>query len=201
MVHTRSRPHPAVGQVDELLSGEEVVLHVVDDPFDPWLVGRGGHPGGVDDEAAGLGVLHEGVVDPRRGVLGRDDDRLHVVGDDDGEDAAEVAPGGLEAPDHLFGGLEERRPDELVAAEAGREDQPVAHPPALPVGERAQAAEVDLELVPRRRVAHPDGDGAPPGPAALDGEAGQRPGRDHHPTAGEQDPDLGDGQILLRATP
>ena len=52
-----------------------------------------------------------------RGVLGRDDDRLHVVGDDDGEDPAEVAPGRLEAPDHLFGGLGERRPHELVAAE------------------------------------------------------------------------------------
>ena len=72
--------HPAVGQVDEGLSGEEVVLDVVHDAFDPWLVGGGGHPGGVDDEAAGLGVLHESVVDPRRGVLGHDDDGLHVVG-------------------------------------------------------------------------------------------------------------------------
>ena len=90
-------PHPAVGQVDEGLSGEEVVLHVVHDAFDPRLVGGCGHPGRVDNEAAGLRVFHEGVVDPRRGVLGRDDDRLHVVGDDDGEDSAEVAPGGLEA--------------------------------------------------------------------------------------------------------
>ena len=110
-------PRPAVGQVDEGLSGEEVVLHVVHDAFDPWLVGGGGHSGRVDDEAAGLGVLHEGVVDPRCGVLGRDDDRLHVVGDDDGEHPAEVAPGGLEASDDLFCRLEERRPDELVTAE------------------------------------------------------------------------------------
>jgi hypothetical protein len=73
--------------------------------FDPWLVGGGGHPSGVDDEAAGLGVFHEGVVDPRRGVLGRNDDGLHVVGNDDGEDATEIAPGGLEPPDHLFCGL------------------------------------------------------------------------------------------------
>ena len=109
---------PAVGQVDEGLSGEEVVLHVVDNALDAWLVGGSGHPGRVDDEAPGLRVLHEGVVDPRRRVLGRDDDRLHVVGDDDGEHAAEVAPGRLEAPDDLFGRLEKRRPDELVAAEA-----------------------------------------------------------------------------------
>ena len=147
--------HPAVGQVDEGLSGEEVVLHVVDDAFDPWLVGRGGHPGGVDDEAARLGVLHEGVVEPRRGVLGRDDDRLHVVGDDDGEHPAEVAPGRLEATDHLFGRLEERRPDELVAAGDRREDQPMADPSALAVGDEPEASEVDLELLPRWRVGRP----------------------------------------------
>ena len=144
--------HPAVGQVDEGLSGEEVVLHVVHDALDPWLVGRGGHPGRVDDEAPGLGVLHEGVVDPRRGVLGRDDDRLHVVGDDDGEHPAEVAPGRLEASDDFFGRLEERRPDELVTAEDGREDQPVADPSALAVGDEPEASEVHLELLPRRRV-------------------------------------------------
>ena len=101
--HARGRvapglgPHPTVGQVDEGLSGEEVVLDVVHDALDAGLVGRGGHPGGVDEKAAGLGVLDERVVEPRRGVLGLDDDRLHVVGDDDGEDAAEVAPGRLEA--------------------------------------------------------------------------------------------------------
>ena len=147
VLHQVSAAHPAVGEVDEGLSGEEVVLHVVDDAFDSWLVGRGGHPGGVDDEAPRLGVLDEGVVEPRRGVLGLGDDRLHVVGNDDGEHPAEVAPGRLEAPDDLFGGLEERRPDELVAAEAGREDEPVADPPPLPVGNEPEASEVDLELV------------------------------------------------------
>jgi hypothetical protein len=49
----------------ELLSGGEVLLDLVHDPFDPWLVGRSTHPSGVEDEATGLGVLHEGVVDPR----------------------------------------------------------------------------------------------------------------------------------------
>ena len=35
-----------------------------------------------------------------------------------GKTATEVAPGRLEASDDLFGRLEERRPDELVTAEA-----------------------------------------------------------------------------------
>jgi len=60
---------------------------------------------GVDDETPGLRVLDEGVVEARCGVLGLDDDRLHVVGDDDGEDPAEVAPGRLEASDDFFGAL------------------------------------------------------------------------------------------------
>ena len=38
---------------------------------------------------------------------------LHVVGDDDGEHPAEVAPGSLEAADDLFCRLGKRRPDEL----------------------------------------------------------------------------------------
>ena len=190
--------HPAVGQVDEGLSGEEVVLHVVHDAFDAWLVGRGGHPGGVDDEAAGLGVLHEGVVDPRCGVLGGDDDRLHVVGDDDGEHPAEVAPGRLEAPDHLLGGLEERRPDELVTAGARREDEPVADPPALPVGDQSEASEVDLELLSGRRVGDSDRDRPSPRPAALDTETSQGARRDHHPPAGQQDADLGDREVIFQ---
>ena len=127
VVHHVSARRPAVGEVDEGLAGEEVVLDVVHDPFDARLVGRGPHPGGVDDEAPGLGVLEEDVVEPGGGVLGLDDDRLHVVGDDDGEHAAEEAPGRLEAPDHLLGGLGEGGPDELWRLKTGREDESVAH--------------------------------------------------------------------------
>ena len=174
------------------------MLHVVDHAVDAWLVGGCGHSGGVDDEAAGLGVFHEGVVDPRRGVLGHGDNRLHVVGDDDGEHPAEIAPGGLEAFDDLFCGLEERRPDELVTAEASREDQPVADPPALAVGDESQSSEVDLELLSGRRVGDPDGDRPPPGATALDTEAGQGARWNLHPTAGEQDADLGDGQVVFQ---
>ena len=73
-------PPPAVEQVDELLSGEEVVLHVVHHAFDAWLVRGRGYPGRVDEEPSRLGVFHEGVVEARRGVLGHDDNGLHVVG-------------------------------------------------------------------------------------------------------------------------
>ena len=79
----------------------------------------------------------------------------------------------------------------------GREDQPLAHPTLLAVGDEPETAEVDLELDARRRVVDPHRDGAPAGPAALDGEAGQGAGRDDHTTAGEQDPDLGDGEVFL----
>ena len=59
VLHQVSARPPAVEQVDELLSGEEVVLHVVHHTFDPRLVGGGRYPGGVDEEAPRLGVLHE----------------------------------------------------------------------------------------------------------------------------------------------
>ncbi len=55
--------------------------------------------------------------------------------------------------------------------------------------------------VARRRVVDPDRDRAPPGPAALDGEAGQGAVRDDDAPAVEQDPDLDDGEVLASPTP
>ena len=55
LVHQRLGPRPAVGQVDEGLSGEEVVAHIGHDALDPWLVGRGRHPGGVDRRSPSTG--------------------------------------------------------------------------------------------------------------------------------------------------
>lgn len=73
VVHQDSASDADVGQIAELLAGKEVLLDVLDDAFDPRLVGRGPDPGGVDDEASRLGVFHEGVVEPWRGILGDND--------------------------------------------------------------------------------------------------------------------------------
>ena len=58
------------GEVEEGLAGEEVVLDVVDGPFDARLVGGGAHARGVDDEPARLGVFEEHVVEAWRRVFG-----------------------------------------------------------------------------------------------------------------------------------
>ena len=86
----------------------ESALDVVHDALDA-LACRSGRP----YLAASITKPRDGAYSMKaslirwRGVLGGDDDRLHVVGDDDGEYPAEVAPGGLEPSDDLFGRLEE----------------------------------------------------------------------------------------------
>ena len=51
-----------------------------------------------------------------------------------------------------------------------------------PSGSKPKASEVDLALLSRWRVVHPNRHGAPPGAATLDGEAGQGAMRDDHAT-------------------
>ena len=74
-------PALGVGEIDERLAGEERVAHERHRPLDPWLVLRATHPGRVDPEPAGLGVLDERLVQPRLERIGVVDDRLQVVGD------------------------------------------------------------------------------------------------------------------------
>ena len=101
------------------------------------------------------------------------------------------------ASDDLLCRLGERRPDKLVTAEARREDEPLAHPPPLAVGDQSEPAEVDLELDPWRQVVDANRDGASPGPATFNRKAGHGPVRDHHATAGQQDADFHHGEVLL----
>ena len=70
---------PAISQVEELFTGEEIRPHIGHRPLDPRLVLRVAHPGGINDEASGLGILSEHVVEPGLGVIGLIDDRLEVV--------------------------------------------------------------------------------------------------------------------------
>jgi hypothetical protein len=84
-----------------------------------------------------------------------------------------------------------------VTAETGGEDEPLADPAPLTVGDESESSEVNLQLDPGRRVGDAHRDGASPGPTALDCEARQGPVRNHHAPAGQQDPDLDDGEVLF----
>ena len=147
-------------------------------------------------KAPRLCVLHERVVDAGREVVGRLDDGLHRVGDDDREDPAKEPPGRLEALDHRLDALGEGGPDELVPAPAGGDDEGVAEALAAgAVGHKSQSSEVNLTLGARRRVVDPHG-GACPAPcsAALEAEARQRAIGDVHALATQQHADLDGGQ-------
>jgi hypothetical protein len=89
------------------------------------------HPGRVDEEAAVLRVLDEGLVEPRLSRVGVVDDEGEVVGDEDLEDAAEELLGRLAALDHGLGGLGEGEIDEAEPGQTRREDERVADPAAL----------------------------------------------------------------------
>ncbi|MGH8996968.1 MAG: hypothetical protein ACRDYB_13235 [Acidimicrobiales bacterium] len=121
----------------------------------------------------------------------------NIFVDHHGEYPAEEPPCRLEAADVLFGALEERRPAELMAAEARREDEPVAHAAAVPVRYQPEPAEVHLQLGPRRWVVDAHGRRPPSCPTALHREACQRAVWDHHAFAFEEDPDLDDGEPVL----
>jgi len=117
-----------VGQVDEVLPGEEVPPNIGDLALDAWLVSRRALPGRVDLEASGLGVLEERVSETRLGGVGYHHDGRHVVGDDHREDTTEERPDGLEPLDHRLDRLTVGEIHEVVPAVAGGEDQCMGHP-------------------------------------------------------------------------
>ncbi len=121
----------------------------------------------------------------------------NIFGNYDREHPAEESPGGLEAADDVFGGLSESRPDELMAAEHRGEDEPVTDPALLALRDEAESPEIHLQLDPRGRVIDADRGFPPTCPAARDGEASQGAARDDDAVAGEQDPDLDNGEVLF----
>ena len=163
----RLGPPLGVGEIDERLTGEERVPHERHGPLHPWLVLRATHPGRIDVEAAGLGVLDERLVQPGRQRVGVVDDGRQVVGDHRGEHATEERPRRFEPVDHVLGGLTERQPHEAVPRVAGREDQRLHHPPPprLRVDEEPHPAEVDLQLIARLPIG--DAHRRPTTPAAA----------------------------------
>jgi hypothetical protein len=105
----------SVGEIDELLAGEERVQDERDGSLHPGLVLGVAHPGRVDVEPPRLGVLDKGLVQPRIDRVGAVHDRRQVVRDDSAEDPTEERPRRLGALDHRLGGLAECEPQELMA--------------------------------------------------------------------------------------
>lgn len=194
--HPRPAPAPLLGptlrvsEIDEGLPGEERATHERDGPLDARLVLRGTHPGRVDDEPAGLGVLDESLVEPRFERVGPLHNRLHVVGDHRREYTAIERPRRLEPGDHIVDPLAVGQPHEAVTRHHRREDQRVAVPLATRVRVRdpAHLPEINLQLVARLPVVHPHRD-APPAPAHIThliGVTMQSPLRDDDPLTGQQ---------------
>ncbi len=69
-----------VGEVAEGFSSEEVLADVRDAPLDFRFPRRVAGHGGIDDEAAELGVLEEDTVDRRGVAIGQGDRGLEIVG-------------------------------------------------------------------------------------------------------------------------
>ena len=83
-----------VGDVEEALAAEEVLAGIRDAALHSGFAGRMDGDGGVDDEAAILGVLEEDAVEARRVAIGPGDDGREIVDDEAPHDAAEERPGG-----------------------------------------------------------------------------------------------------------
>ena len=198
----RLDPGLRVGQVGEALPGPEVAAHVLHRPLDPRLVLRRAHPGRVSGETDVLGVVQPALAQLRVDRVGVGDHRLHVVGDQDLEAAAEERPGRLTTGDHRGQRLRVGQPHEHVPAEHRGEDQRV-HPPRLPglrVHQQTQLREVELALHPRRPVRDPDRARPDPKPALRHREPVQRPVRHPHPPPGQQLLDLHDAQRVPPVT-
>lgn len=182
------------------LAAKAIVPDRGDGPLHASFIGWPPDPGGVDVEAAGLGVLEEGGIEERLERVGGLDDRLGVIGDQGVEDAAEEVPGGLARLDRGSGRLREAGVDEAMAGANGGED-PGAQPAALArsLGRQpAHPAGVELHLLARRAVGHRDGGSGPTEAELRDGEAVQRRVRDDDVVAAAQElADLGEPHPLL----
>src|SRR5882757_8565145 len=176
-------PGSAVGEIREVFPGEEARPYILDTLLHAWFVTGMAHSGRVDGEAPSLGVLAERVVEPWVDRVSVIDDRLHVVRDDDLEDAAEEPPGGFEPGDDFLQGLPVGRVEEHVPRVHGGEDQPMGDPAgtAHRVRDQPEPTEIDLQLLTRATVSNPDRGLAPTETQLGDRVAVQRAIRHHHP--------------------
>jgi hypothetical protein len=96
------------------LAGEERAAHEGHRPFNARLVLGATHPRRIDHEPTRLGVLDEGLVQPRFERVRVLDDRLEVVGDHRVEHATEEHPRRFAPGDHRVDALAEGQPHEAV---------------------------------------------------------------------------------------
>jgi len=190
----RLRAGLGVGQVGEVLAGEEVAPHVLDHAFDPRFVARVGHPGRVGEKSASLRVLRPSHAELRIGRIGLGHNRCHVVGDQHLEHTAEESPGRLAAGDDRLQGLVERQPHEHVPRVDGGEDQRVHDPvaPRFGIEDLAHLPEIDLAFHAGFAVGdrHRASAAAAPVGGALRAVPMQGPLRHHDAAARQQIADL-----------
>jgi hypothetical protein len=157
------------------------------------------HDGGIEQEAAELGVFEEHAVDRGRVAIGPGDDGLEIVTDQAAHDAPIEGPGRLQLVEDRGEILPQGDPEKRVAAEAEGDQQPV-HAPALPrerIEPEPEQAEIDLGRLAGRRLGHADGDRRRGEVALRPGEAVQRAVGDGHALRAQSSVDLGQPQGIL----
>ena len=186
------------GEIAQDLAPEAVVAYARDAALDARLVTRMAHPGGIDVEASGLGVLAEGRDDPRVERVGGVHDRLGIVRNEDGEDPTEEGPGRLARLDRARRRLAEARVDEAVArVDRGEDPGPEAAPAPVRVGgEQRHPSGVDLDLLPGAAVGHRHRRGRAPEAEGGDREAPQRRVGQVHTLPPQELADLGEPDPL-----
>jgi hypothetical protein len=141
-------------QVDECLSVGPAFAYVRHLILHARLVLGRANTRWIDEDAARLGVVDECGDErwiERVGVL---DDRLHVIRNEYADHGSKKAPGALESLAHRFGGLQERWPHKLIAAERQRYDEHPEHAQATPRGlaNEPHLAQINLRLLTSRRI-------------------------------------------------
>ena len=150
-------PRARVVECGQDFSGKAIVADAGDGPLDAPFVTGSPHARGVDMKVARLCVLEKRGRDARRQGIGRDDDRLRVIWNQDRENAAEKFPGGFTRLDGAGGGFLEGGIDEAVPR-AHRGKDPGPKPSPFPLGqcESAHPPRIDLQFLAGLAIEHRD---------------------------------------------
>nr|WP_235919687.1 hypothetical protein [Heliomicrobium undosum] len=139
--------------VFERAVGDEVVLSILDERFDPALAFRVAFSAEVDAESNGLPVHLKGFRQENIAVVFADDHELVLVHHHFFGDAAEVGPAALEGFAKAGGGKGRRSPFQVSVARMGQDGAKAVNtdfPTALCGG--PGETEIDLDLLAHRRV-------------------------------------------------
>ena len=125
-------PHVRIVEREEHFAREAVVADAGYGALDAPLVPRGAHARRIDMKVPRLRILEKRGRDPRRQRVRADDDRLRVIGNEDGEDAAEEGPRRFARLDRARGRLLEGGIHEAMARADRREDPRAKPSPRRP---------------------------------------------------------------------